>query len=139
MPGVHNHQNACAAYAACRAVGLAPKVIEEGFQTFKGLPHRSQIVAEIEGVRYVNDSKATNVASAAMALAACDGSPEQASAAPPGGGASAGSGMPALQQVAKERGLTPDDLLAAAKTYLPSGRQDDYILFGSGDRRRRRG
>jgi UDP-N-acetylmuramoylalanine--D-glutamate ligase len=70
LPGAHNHQNACAAYAACRAIGIAPRVIEAAFHTFKGLPHRSQMVAEIEGVRFVNDSKATNVDSAAKALQA---------------------------------------------------------------------
>ncbi len=68
LPGVHNHQNACAAYAACRALGLAPKVIEAAFHGFAGLPHRSQVVAEKDGVRYVNDSKATNVDAAAKAL-----------------------------------------------------------------------
>tara|TARA_R110002049_G_scaffold23545_2_gene83193 strand:+ start:999 stop:2399 length:1401 start_codon:yes stop_codon:yes gene_type:complete len=72
LPGAHNHQNACAAYAACRALGLAPKVIEAAFHSFGGLPHRSQTVAELGGVRYVNDSKATNVDSAAKALAAFD-------------------------------------------------------------------
>ncbi len=70
LPGAHNHQNACAAYAACRALGLAPKVIEAAFHTFGGLPHRSQTVGEAGGVRFVNDSKATNVDSAAKALAA---------------------------------------------------------------------
>ena len=70
LPGAHNHQNACAAYAACRALGLAPRVIEAAFHSFGGLPHRSQTVAEAHGVRYVNDSKATNVDSAAKALAA---------------------------------------------------------------------
>jgi len=70
LPGAHNHQNACAAYAACRALGLAPKVIEAAFHTFGGLPHRSQTVARHAGVRFVNDSKATNVDSAAKALAA---------------------------------------------------------------------
>jgi UDP-N-acetylmuramoylalanine--D-glutamate ligase len=70
VPGAHNHQNACAAYAACRALNLAPRVIEDAFQTFKGLPHRSQTIAEANGVRYVNDSKATNVDSAAKALQA---------------------------------------------------------------------
>ena len=72
LPGKHNHQNACAAYAACRTLGLAPRVIEQALHTFPGLPHRSQVVAEIGGVRYVNDSKATNVDSAAKALAAFD-------------------------------------------------------------------
>lgn len=70
LPGAHNHQNACAAYCAARAVGIAPKVIEAAFHTFAGLPHRSQTIAEADGVRYVNDSKATNVDSAAKALAA---------------------------------------------------------------------
>ncbi len=70
LPGAHNHQNACAAYAACRTLGLAPKVIEAAFHSFSGLPHRSQTIAERNGVRFVNDSKATNVDSAAKALAA---------------------------------------------------------------------
>jgi len=70
LPGAHNHQNACAAYAATRALGLAPKLIEQAFHSFAGLPHRSQIVAEVGGVTYVNDSKATNVESAAQALQA---------------------------------------------------------------------
>jgi UDP-N-acetylmuramoylalanine--D-glutamate ligase len=70
LPGAHNHQNACAAYAAVRALGLGPRAIEEGFRSFAGLPHRSQLVAERNGVRFVNDSKATNVDSAAKALQA---------------------------------------------------------------------
>ncbi|MES2540122.1 MAG: UDP-N-acetylmuramoyl-L-alanine--D-glutamate ligase [Pseudomonadota bacterium] len=70
LPGAHNHQNACAAYAACRALGLAPKLIEGALHSFAGLPHRSQLVGERAGVRFVNDSKATNVDSAAKALQA---------------------------------------------------------------------
>jgi UDP-N-acetylmuramoylalanine--D-glutamate ligase len=70
LPGAHNHQNACAAYAACRALGFAPKVIEAAFHSFAGLPHRSQIIAQAGGVTFVNDSKATNVDSAAKALSA---------------------------------------------------------------------
>ncbi len=70
LPGVHNHQNACAAYAVCRTLGLAPRVIEAGFASFGGLPHRSQIIAEADGVTYVNDSKATNVDAASKALGA---------------------------------------------------------------------
>jgi UDP-N-acetylmuramoylalanine--D-glutamate ligase len=70
LPGAHNHQNACAAYAACRAMGLAPRVIEAALHTYPGLPHRSQIIAEANGVTYVNDSKATNVDSALKALLA---------------------------------------------------------------------
>ncbi len=70
LPGAHNHQNACAAWAACRSVGLAPRDIEAAFHSFAGLPHRSQTVAEIGGVRWVNDSKATNLDSAQKALGA---------------------------------------------------------------------
>ncbi|MEO1152804.1 MAG: UDP-N-acetylmuramoyl-L-alanine--D-glutamate ligase [Pseudomonadota bacterium] len=72
LPGAHNHQNACAAYAACRTLGVAPRLIAQAFESFEGLPHRSQLVAERDGVLYVNDSKATNVASAAQALQAFD-------------------------------------------------------------------
>jgi UDP-N-acetylmuramoylalanine--D-glutamate ligase len=70
LPGAHNHQNACAAYGAARALGLAPRVIEAGLQSYPGLPHRSQVVAQAGGITYVNDSKATNVDSAAKALSA---------------------------------------------------------------------
>ena len=70
LPGAHNHQNACAAYAAARVLGLAPRVIEAALATYPGLPHRSQTVAEVAGVRYVNDSKATNLDSAVKALSA---------------------------------------------------------------------
>lgn len=70
LPGAHNHQNACAAYAACRSLGLAPKLIEGALHSFVGLPHRSQLVGERDGVRFINDSKATNVDSAAKALQA---------------------------------------------------------------------
>ncbi len=72
LPGVHNHQNAAAAYAALRTLGQPPKAIEDAFDEFGGLPHRSQLVAEKAGVRFVNDSKATNVDAAAKALQAFD-------------------------------------------------------------------
>ena len=70
LPGAHNHQNACAAYAVCRTLGLAPKQVEAALHSFTGLPHRSQLVGEKAGVRFVNDSKATNVDSAGKALQA---------------------------------------------------------------------
>jgi UDP-N-acetylmuramoylalanine--D-glutamate ligase len=68
LPGEHNWQNAAAAYAACRARGLAPEVIAKAMRTFPGLPHRQELVAEIQGVRFVNDSKATNAEAADKAL-----------------------------------------------------------------------
>lgn len=70
LPGAHNHQNACAAFAVARALGLAPRMIEAAMASYPGLPHRSQIVAEANGVTFVNDSKATNVDAAARALSA---------------------------------------------------------------------
>ncbi|MFB0993987.1 MAG: UDP-N-acetylmuramoyl-L-alanine--D-glutamate ligase, partial [Paracoccaceae bacterium] len=72
LPGMHNHQNAAAAYAALRSLGIAPKKIEAALATFNGLPHRRQTIGEKNGVRFVNDSKATNVDSARMALQAFD-------------------------------------------------------------------
>lgn len=72
LPGAHNHQNACAAWAVARTLGLAPRTIAEALESFTGLPHRSQLVAEAGGVRFVNDSKATNAEAAAHALRAFD-------------------------------------------------------------------
>jgi UDP-N-acetylmuramoylalanine--D-glutamate ligase len=69
LPGRHNHQNACAAYATARALGLGPRQIAAGFKSYPGLPHRSQLIATWKGVRIVNDSKATNADAAAQALA----------------------------------------------------------------------
>ncbi|MCK0167375.1 UDP-N-acetylmuramoyl-L-alanine--D-glutamate ligase [Jannaschia sp. S6380] len=73
LPGRHNHQNACAAWGAARALGLSPRDIEAGLRSYPGLPHRSQRIAERGGVTFVNDSKATNVDAAAQALQAFDG------------------------------------------------------------------
>lgn len=69
LPGRHNAQNAAAAYAACRALGLSTREIVAGLSTFPGLEHRLERVGEIEGVRFVNDSKATNADATAQALA----------------------------------------------------------------------
>ncbi|MCB1354531.1 MAG: UDP-N-acetylmuramoyl-L-alanine--D-glutamate ligase [Rhodobacteraceae bacterium] len=69
LPGAHNHQNACAAYAAARSLGLAPRQIETAMASYPGLPHRAQLIATIGGVTYVNDSKATNADAAAKSLA----------------------------------------------------------------------
>ena len=69
LPGVHNWQNAAAAYAACKASGVAPPVITACMRSYPGLPHRQELIAIIDGVTYVNDSKATNADAAAKALA----------------------------------------------------------------------
>ncbi len=72
LPGAHNQQNACAAYAACRHLGLAPKVIEAAMASYGGLRHRCQQVGEAAGVKFINNSKATNADSAGKALQAFD-------------------------------------------------------------------
>jgi UDP-N-acetylmuramoylalanine--D-glutamate ligase len=72
LPGQHNWQNAAAAYAAARAAGIEPDVIVRALATYPGLPHRQELVGEIDGVRFINDSKATNDDAAARALACYD-------------------------------------------------------------------
>ena len=72
IPGAHNRENAAAATAAARAAGLSDDAIAEALRTFPGVPHRLELVAERRGVRYVNDSKATNTAAARRALTAFD-------------------------------------------------------------------
>ncbi|MCB1782438.1 MAG: UDP-N-acetylmuramoyl-L-alanine--D-glutamate ligase [Alphaproteobacteria bacterium] len=69
LKGLHNHQNAACAYAAARAAGMAPLDIFAAMQSYPGLQHRQFLVRTINGVAYVNDSKATNAAASAMALA----------------------------------------------------------------------
>ncbi len=70
LQGRHNWQNAAAAYAVARAMGIPPREIAQGLKTFPGLKHRMEIAATVDGVRFVNDSKATNPEAAAQALAA---------------------------------------------------------------------
>jgi UDP-N-acetylmuramoylalanine--D-glutamate ligase len=68
--GAHNRENAAAATAAARALGTPDEQIAHALRTFPGVPHRLEPVGEVNGVRYVNDSKATNVGAALRALAA---------------------------------------------------------------------
>ena len=75
IKGVHNRENAAAATAAARAAGLSDEQIADALRTFPGVPHRLELVGEVNGVRYVNDSKATNVAAALRALAAYEAEP----------------------------------------------------------------
>lgn len=69
LTGKHNWQNAAAAYAACKALGVSPAKIYKAMQSFAGLRHRLQLVATIDGVQFINDSKATNAEATANALA----------------------------------------------------------------------
>jgi UDP-N-acetylmuramoylalanine--D-glutamate ligase len=72
--GEHNVANAMATAAAALSMGIDRDAVREGLRSFAGVPHRLEPVAEIGGVRFVNDSKATNVASAVVGLRAFEGS-----------------------------------------------------------------
>ncbi|MDX6604379.1 MAG: UDP-N-acetylmuramoylalanine--D-glutamate ligase [Solirubrobacterales bacterium] len=71
--GEHNVANAMAAAAAALSMGLDRDAVREGLRSFAGVPHRLEQVAEVGGVRFVNDSKATNVASATVGIGAFEG------------------------------------------------------------------
>ncbi len=72
LPGPHNRENALAALALVAPLGLPMESLVESLRSFPGLPHRLERIAEIGGVLFVNDSKATNVDSLATALEAFD-------------------------------------------------------------------
>ena len=72
IPGRHNRENAAAATAVARAAGVADDAIAEALRTFPGVPHRLELVRELHGVRWINDSKATNTAAARRGVAAYD-------------------------------------------------------------------
>ncbi|CCA91683.1 MULTISPECIES: UDP-N-acetylmuramoyl-L-alanine--D-glutamate ligase [unclassified Novosphingobium] len=76
LQGPHNLQNAAVAVAIVEALGIKPEQWKRAMRNFRGLPHRMERVAEADGVFYINDSKATNPASAAPALAAFPPDPE---------------------------------------------------------------
>ncbi|MGI8605605.1 MAG: glutamate ligase domain-containing protein, partial [Gaiellaceae bacterium] len=100
IPGKHNRENAAAAAAAARAAGIDGAAIAAGLRSFQGVPHRLELVGEVAGVRFVNDSKATNPEAAERALTAY----------PPGlrlilGGSAKGSSFDRLAQTARERGV----------------------------------
>jgi UDP-N-acetylmuramoylalanine--D-glutamate ligase len=117
IPGAHNRENAAAATAAARAAGISDEAIADALITFPGVAHRLQPVRELRGVRFVNDSKATNPESAERALEAY----------PPGtlrvvlGGSRKQTPFDSLARVARTRnvrtayliGETADELAAA--------------------------
>jgi UDP-N-acetylmuramoylalanine--D-glutamate ligase len=73
IPGAHNRENAAAATATARAIGVPEEAIAAALRAFPGVEHRIETIAEIEGVLYVNDSKATNVAATLRAIASFPG------------------------------------------------------------------
>jgi UDP-N-acetylmuramoylalanine--D-glutamate ligase len=73
LPGAHNVENAMATAAVCLARGVEPEAVAAGLRTFAGVRHRLEQIAVRDGVSWVNDSKATNVASTIVALRAFPG------------------------------------------------------------------
>jgi UDP-N-acetylmuramoylalanine--D-glutamate ligase len=122
--GQHNRENAAAATAAARAAGIADDAIAEGLRTFQGVPHRLELVREVEGVRFVNDSKATNPEAAAQAL----------SAYPPGlrlilGGSLKGTPFEGLARAAGERGVARAYLIGEAADELAEALAAEGVRF----------
>ncbi len=72
IPGNHNLENIMAAVAICIIAGVKPAVVTKAVRNFKGVEHRIEFVREVDGVRYVNDSKGTNVDSTRVALESYD-------------------------------------------------------------------
>jgi len=72
LPGAHNAQNTAAAFAVAMALGVEPAEAVRGIRSYPGLAHRQEAVSRVDGVLYVNDSKATNVDAASRALACYD-------------------------------------------------------------------
>ncbi|MET0618964.1 MAG: UDP-N-acetylmuramoyl-L-alanine--D-glutamate ligase [Thermoanaerobaculia bacterium] len=68
LPGMHNLENALAAVAAAEALGTAGAAILDALTRFAGLPHRTELVAEANGIRWIDDSKGTNVDATAKSL-----------------------------------------------------------------------
>jgi UDP-N-acetylmuramoylalanine--D-glutamate ligase len=127
LRGPHNVENAMAAAAVCLVRGVDPDAVRAGLRTFPGVPHRLEEVAERDGVLYVNDSKATNVASTLVALRSFE-SPIHLIA----GGRAKGSGFEALGEDVAER---------CAAVYLIGEAADalDAALAGAGVPVRRAG
>jgi UDP-N-acetylmuramoylalanine--D-glutamate ligase len=143
IPGEHNRENAAAAAAAARAAGVGEEAIAAALRSFQGVPHRLELVREVRGVRFVNDSKATNPEAAARALTAY----------PPGlrvivGGSLKGASFTALAEAMAERrvarayliGEAADELaealVAAGVTFTYSRDLDAAVRDAFGDAER---
>ena len=124
LPGDHNRENAAAATAAARAAGIQDHAIARALSTFEGVPHRLELVREVGGVRFVNDSKATNPEAAERAL----------SAYPPGvrlilGGSRKRSDYARLAREAAARGVAKAYLIGEAADDIAEALADAGVRF----------
>jgi UDP-N-acetylmuramoylalanine--D-glutamate ligase len=139
---VHTRANAAAATVAARAAGLPDEAIAEALRTFEGVPHRLELVRELRGVRYVNDSKATTVSAALRAIDAYEDTPLRLIL----GGSDKGQDFGPLARAIPDRvrgihliGAVADDLArafdAAGVRYHRDGDLASAVAHASGDAR----
>jgi UDP-N-acetylmuramoylalanine--D-glutamate ligase len=124
VPGEHNRENAAAATAAARAAGIPDEAIGAALETFEGVPHRLELVREVDGIRFVNDSKATNPEAAERAL----------SAYPPGirlilGGSRKNSSYAGLAFEAAKRGVAKAYLIGEAADEIAEALAEAGVRF----------
>jgi UDP-N-acetylmuramoylalanine--D-glutamate ligase len=124
VPGEQNRENAAAASAAARAAGIPDEAIAVALKTFEGVPHRLELVREVDGIRFVNDSKATNPEAAERAL----------SAYPPGirlilGGSRKNSSYAGLALEAAKRGVAKAYLIGEAADEIAEALADAGVRF----------
>ncbi len=128
LRGAHNLQNAMASAAICLARGVPADAVNEGLRTFGGLAHRLEEVATVDGVLYVNDSKATNVASALVGIDSFPGGVHVIL-----GGRSKGGGfgelVPAVSERCRAAYLIGETAAQLRETLEPTG----VTLHDSGD------
>ena len=127
MRGAHNRENAAAAAATALARGVPREAVVEALRSFAGVPHRLEEVAERDGVLWVNDSKATNVASAAVGIAAFEGGVHLIL-----GGSLKGGDFVALREPVRARVRTAY-LIGEATAQLAEDLQDTVPLVDAGD------
>jgi UDP-N-acetylmuramoylalanine--D-glutamate ligase len=124
VPGDHNRENAAAATAAARSAGIPDEAIAMALKNFEGVPHRLELVREVDGIRFVNDSKATNPEAAERAL----------SAYPPGirlilGGSRKNSSYAGLAFEAAKRGVAKAYLIGEAADEIAEALADAGVRF----------
>jgi UDP-N-acetylmuramoylalanine--D-glutamate ligase len=131
LRGAHNLQNAMAAAAVCLARGVPREAVRAALCDFRGVPHRLEELASIDGVLYVNDSKATNVASTLVALdaMASDGLPVHLILGGLGKGQDFSPLAPAIERGARSIYLIGEDAPSIERTLLGT----DVPLVRCGD------
>jgi UDP-N-acetylmuramoylalanine--D-glutamate ligase len=120
MPGLHNAANGLAAHALATAVGIEGEPVARALREFKGLPHRVENVAAVNGVRFYDDSKGTNVGASVAALEGFT-EPVVLIAGGDGKGQDFSPLVPAVKRHARAVVLIGRDAPAIARALEPSG------------------